>query len=81
MQEWKQEAEKYYFRHHMKIGEIAELTEVSRQSISGHLKGCPEYGKEKERRKAEGRIRRREYKTQKQRAYRDRKSTRLDSSH
>ena len=67
MQEWKQEAEKYYFRHHMKIGEIG----VSRQSISGHLKGCPEYGKEKERRKAEGRIRRREYKTQKQRAYRE----------
>jgi len=71
MQEWKKEAEKYYFIHHLKIGEIAELTGISRQSISGHLKGCPGYKKEAERRKAENRIRRREYKTQKQRAYRE----------
>lgn len=71
MQEWRKESENYYFRHHMKISEIAELTGVSRQSISDHLKGCPEYRKEKDRRKAESRIRRREYKTQKQRAYRE----------
>ena len=71
MREWKKEAENYFFRHHLKIGEIAELTGVSRQSISDHLKGCPGYRKEKERRKAENRVRRREYKTQKQRAYRE----------
>ena len=71
MQEWKKEAENYYFRHHMKTGEVAELTGVYRQSISDYLKGCPEYRKEKERRKAENRARRREYKAQKQRAYRE----------
>lgn len=71
MPEWKKEAENYFFRHHLKMGEIAELTGVSRQSVSDHLKGCPGYKKEKERQKAENRVRRREYKTQKQRAYRE----------
>lgn len=71
MQEWKKEAEKYYFVHHLKMGEIAELTGVSRQSISEHLKGRPGYREETERRKAANRSRRREYKTKKQRAYRE----------
>lgn len=71
MEEWKKEAENYYFRHHLKTGEIAELTGISRQSVSAYLKGCPGYGKEKERRRAENRTRRREYKAQKQREYRE----------
>ena len=71
MQEWKKEAEKYYFRHHMKISEIVELTGISRQSISEHLKGCPGYKAEKERRKKENKVRRKEYKKEKQRAYRE----------
>lgn len=71
MQEWKKEAEKYYFVHHLKMGEIAALTGVSRQSISEYLKRRPGYREEAERRKAENRIRRREYKTQRQRAYRE----------
>lgn len=71
MPEWKKEAEKYFFKHHLRIGEIAVLTGVSRQSISEYLRHCQGYGKEAERRKADGRIRRREYKTQKQRAYRE----------
>ncbi len=71
MKEWQKEAERYFFRHHLKMGEIAELTGISRQSISEHLKGCPDYEKEKKYRKAENKSRRREYKTQKQRAYRE----------
>lgn len=71
MQEWKIEAEKYFFVHHLKIGEIAGLTGVSRQSISDYLKRRPGYKEEAEHRKAAGRNRRREYKTQKQRAYRE----------
>lgn len=71
MQEWKKEAEKYYFVHHLKMGEIVALTGVSRQSISEYLKRQPGYREEAERRKAENRIRRREYKTQRQRAYRE----------
>lgn len=78
MPEWKKEAENYFFRHHLKMGEIAELTGVSRQSISGYLKRCPGYGKETEYRKAENRIRRRAYKTQKQRAYREEASVAIE---
>ena len=70
MQDWKQKAEKHFFESHMKMGDIAALTGISRQSISAYLKNLDGYEEEKEYRKKETSRKRREYKTEKQREYR-----------
>lgn len=69
MESWKGKAAAYYFDG-LKIEDIAVLLEVSRQSISAHLKTLPGYAAEKERRKRQNAAKRREYKTGKQRQYR-----------
>lgn len=48
MKTWQELAKEYYFESHLSINDIAALTEVSRQSISGYLKTLPEFKKEKE---------------------------------
>lgn len=70
MQDWKKKAEEYFFVRHMKMGDIASLTGISRQSISAYLKNLDGYEEEKEYRKKETSRKRREYKTEKQREYR-----------
>ena len=70
MKTWQELAKEYYFESHLSINDIAALTEVSRQSISGYLKTLPEFKKEKEKRKSENQGRRKEYKKQKNREYR-----------
>lgn len=69
--DWKEKAAGLFFESDMRIGEIAVYLGISRQSVSGYLKGLPGYEPERERRKAAGMERRKEYKKQKNREYRD----------
>lgn len=66
---WKETAGKYY-RDGLKISDIAILLEVSRQSVSAYLKTMPDYGDIKDSRRRAAAASRREYKTGKQRVYR-----------
>lgn len=70
MKTWQELAKEYYFESHLSINDIAALTEISRQSISGYLKMLPGFKKEKEKRKSENQGRRKEYKKEKNREYR-----------
>ncbi len=67
---WREKAAQYY-RDGLKISEIARLVGVSRQSVSAFLKSVPGYQEEKYRRKMENAEKRRAYKTEKQRIYRE----------
>ncbi|MFG6336329.1 MAG: hypothetical protein K1W20_12830 [Lachnospiraceae bacterium] len=71
---WQDRAEEYY-RDGLMIVDIEALLGVSRKSISAHLRGLPDYEKIREGRKQEAVRRRRQYKTDKQRAYRLKDST------
>lgn len=76
MDAWKQKAEELFFKEKKSIKEIAELTGISRQSISGYLKQHPDYQKERAERKARNAVSRKDYKREKNRQYReDYKST------
>ena len=66
---WRLKAEEYY-RDGLKITEIEALLDVSRKSIAAYLKGLPDYEQIKEERRKGSEKRRREYKTEKQRQYR-----------
>ena len=70
MKTWQELAKEYYFESHLSINEIVELTSISRQSVSAYLKNQPGFIEEKERRKNENKIRRKEYKREKNREYR-----------
>ena len=66
---WKERAASYY-RDGLKITDIAVLLEMSRQSVSAHIKTLPDVKDIKEKRKATAVKARRSYKTEKQRVYR-----------
>lgn len=68
--DWKEKAAGLFFESGMGIGDIAAYLDISRQSVSGHLKHLPGYAAEQERRKAANRVRRKEYKKVKNREYR-----------
>ena len=68
--EWKEQAEKLFFKEGKPLGKAAEECGVSRQALSSYMKTLPEYRKEKERRKEANSIRRKEYKREKNREYR-----------
>ena len=59
------------------IGQIAEETGISRQSVSAYFKSCPCFAEEKERRKTASQMRRRAYKREKNREYREAYSMRV----
>lgn len=66
---WQDKAEEYY-RDGLKITDIEALLGVSRKTVSVYLKKLPDYEKIRaERKKALG-MKRRQYKTEKQRTYR-----------
>ena len=67
--EWKKKAAEYY-RDGLSFTDIEALLEVSRKSISSYIRGLPEYDRIREARQKERTQRRREYKTEKQRQYR-----------
>ena len=71
MKDWKEETKELYFDKKLKINEIAERTGKSRQSISGYLKTLAAYQEEKEFRKNENQIKRKAYKREKNREYRE----------
>lgn len=68
--DWKEKAADLYFGSMMGISEIAAYLDISRQSVSGYLKHLPDYGAERDRRKAANSCRRKEYKKEKNRQYR-----------
>ena len=68
--EWQGKAKEYY-RDGLKITDIEALLGVSRKSISKYLRSLPDYEQIKEQRRKESARRRREYKTEKQRQYRE----------
>lgn len=51
--DWRKRAEAFFYLEKKSIREIAELTGMSRKSISGHLCGTSGYQAERERRKRE----------------------------
>lgn len=68
--DWRADAREQFFDAHKSIGEIARITGVSRQSISGYLKRLPGYKDERDRRKRQNAAARKEYKREKNREYR-----------
>lgn len=71
MEAWKIKVEKLFFDQKKSIGEIVLLTGLSRQSISGFLNSHPGYAGERERRKEENAKKRKDYKCEKNRQYRE----------
>ncbi len=67
---WRSAARADFFDRHKSIEEIARKTGISRQSISAYLKKLPGYKEERQRRKAENALSRKDYKRQKNREYR-----------
>lgn len=64
MKDWKDKAYDMFFNDGLEINDIAILLEKSRRSIQGYLSTCEAYEHEKERRKAVGKLKRKEYKRQ-----------------
>lgn len=71
--DWKKKAAEYY-RDGISFTDIGVLLEVSRKSISSYIRGLPEYGQIREAREKASAAKRREYKTEKQRQYRQQAS-------
>lgn len=71
MEDWKKEAYYLYFEEGLGVGEAAARIGISRQSVSAYLKACPGFAEEKERRKAGNKIKRKAYKKEKNREYRN----------
>ncbi len=71
MSDWKSAAKRLFFEDKKTINEIAEETGISRQSVSGYLKKLPGYQEERDTRKAENAVKRKEYKKEKNRQYRE----------
>lgn len=59
---WQERAEALFFLEKKSIVEIEKELQVSRKSIGAHLKNCPGYQRERERRKMENAVKRVEYK-------------------
>ena len=68
-EEWKRKAAEYY-RDGLSYTDIEALLEVSRKSISSYIKSLPEYDQMRTARRKAFAAKRRVYKTEKQRQYR-----------
>lgn len=75
--DWKEKAARLFFLEGKSISETAEETGISRQSVSAYLKSCPGFAEEKERRKLVNQMKRRAYKREKNREYREAYSMRV----
>lgn len=71
---WKKKAAEYY-RDGLSFTDIETLLEVSRKSISSYIRSLPEYGQVCAARKKATAAKRRAYKTEKQRQYRQQGSS------
>jgi len=79
MDDWKTIARKLFFDEKKYINEIVEEIGVSRQSVSGYLKTVPGYQQERVDRKALNAVKRKEYKKDKNRQYREDYRSRVTS--
>jgi len=79
MDDWKTIARKLFFDEKKSINEIVEEIGVSRQSVSGYLKTVPGYQQERVDRKALNAVKRKEYKKDKNRQYREDYRSRVTS--
>lgn len=79
MDDWKTTARKLFFDEKKSINEIVEEIGVSRQSVSGYLKTVPGYQQERVDRKALNAVKRKEYKKDKNRQYREDYRSRVTS--
>lgn len=79
MDDWKTTAQKLFFDEKKSINEIVAEIGVSRQSVSGYLKTVPGYQQEKVERKALNAVKRKEYKKDKNRQYREDYRSRVTS--
>ncbi len=68
--DWRADAREQFFEGHKSIGEIARITGISRQSVSGYLKRLTGYKNERDWRKRQNADARKEYKREKNREYR-----------
>ncbi len=68
---WRDQAATLFFDEKKNINQISDEIHVSRQSVSSYLKTLPGYEDEKEARKNANRVRRKEYKVEKNRQYRE----------
>lgn len=59
--DWKTKAARLFFEQGKSLADIAELTGVSRKTLSFYLQSLPGYVAERKRRKEENRRRRKEY--------------------
>lgn len=73
-EEWKKRAAEYY-RDGLSYTDIEALLDVSRKSISSYISNLPEYGQICAVRKKASAAKRRVYKTEKQRQYRQQGSS------
>ncbi|MDD3415496.1 MAG: hypothetical protein PHY47_16050 [Lachnospiraceae bacterium] len=71
MEAWKVRTKELFFESKLNINQISDEIGISRQSISGFLKTLPEYQEEKESRKSDNQIKRKAYKREKNREYRE----------
>ena len=58
---WKEQAKALFFIEKLKIGEISEITGISRKSVSKYIHSLKEYQNEAERRSKDSVSKRKEY--------------------
>lgn len=61
MKEWQKTARELFFEEHKKIGEIAEIVQRSRKTVSAFLNSLDATAEEKERRKEKSKEARKQY--------------------
>ncbi len=59
--EWKKIAHEMFFLQHKHVNEIADIVQVSRQTIANYLKNCDGYTAEREWRMAESKRNKKKY--------------------
>lgn len=75
---WKQQAVFLFFVEKKSVVEISDSLKISRKTIGGYLNSLPGYRNERQRRKADNAIKRKEYQRIWDREQRSERYTRVD---
>ena len=78
MDDWKSRAVTLFFMDKLTVSQVADVVNVSRKSVGEHLKSLPDYEREKEARKLQNALKRKEYKREWDRHHRNTISTKID---
>lgn len=78
MDDWKSRAATLFFMDKLTVSQVADVVNVSRKSVGEHLKSLPDYESEKEARKLQNALKRKEYKREWDRHHRNTISTKID---